>query len=239
MAIARPFTTGSRGSATGCSAFCSITEWLQRTGGVKLGSTPHFAVAAQHVGKGRRCKAAMAYFDNVPYRAAVQLLRQQFEKGGKAGLVESHARGKLPQDRPELWAQFEDAGSKEAVDRRAGRRQIGAVRDKARALQREDEVLRSFVVPAAKARRLLRAVEGAVDLDRGNSAASMGELARLRQAGRIKHAAPWRKYPAADTGSDSRCGTHHSPGSGTMRVGFRSAGSPTTAKLSPSGSSRE
>src|SRR5438552_16228390 len=188
MAIARPFTTGSRGSATGCSAFCSITEWLQRTGGLMLGSTRHFAwatpttccsspsgsngqslkkslrcgggpdlrainkideavvpalgrlsaetlgpaverirriagwfglaaasqagvdkiagdrlerrvivvvdhrdcdaVAAQHLRKGRRCKAAMAYFDNVPYRAAAQLLRQQSHKGGEAGLVQ-------------------------------------------------------------------------------------------------------------------------------------------------------
>src|SRR5260370_6278105 len=171
------------------------------------------------------------------YRAAIELLRQQFEKGGETGFVESHPRRELPQDRPELVAQLEHARAKEAVDRRTCRRQIGAVSDKTRALQRKHKILRRLIVPAAKARRLLRAVEGAVDLDSGDLAARMAELARLRQAGRIKDTAPWRKHPAADPDPDPRP-AHQSPGSGTMRVGVKSAGSPTTAKLKPSGASR-
>src|SRR5689334_18675304 len=103
----------------------------------------------------------MAYFDDVPYRAAVELLRQQFEKGGKAGLVESHPRSELPQHWSQLVAQLEHAGCEEAVDRGAGRRQIRAVSDEAWTFQRKDEILRRLVVPAAKARRLLRPVEGA------------------------------------------------------------------------------
>src|SRR5207302_4728016 len=144
------------------------------------------------------------------YRAAVELLRQQFEKGAETGLVESHPRCELPQDRPELFAEFEHAGGKEAVDRRACRGQIGAVSDKTRTLQRKDKILRRLVVPAAKTCRLLRAVEGAVDLDRSDLATRMRELARLRQALRIEDTAPWRKHPAADPDPDPRRGIHQS-----------------------------
>jgi hypothetical protein len=90
---------------------------------------------AQQLGEARRSEARVAYLDDMAYCAAVKLLRQQFEKGGETGSVEGHPRSELPQDRSELLAQFEHASGKEAVDRRAGRRQIGPMRDKARALQ--------------------------------------------------------------------------------------------------------
>src|SRR5260370_34316027 len=133
------------------------------------------------------------------YRAAIELLRQQFEKGGETGFVESHPRRELPQDRPELVAQLEHARAKEAVDRRTCRRQIGAVSDKTWALQRKQKILRRLIVPAAKARRLLRAVEGTVDLDGGDVAARIAELARLRQARPRKDNAPAAKHPIATT----------------------------------------
>jgi hypothetical protein len=59
---------------------------------------------AQQLGEGRRCKAPMTYLDDMAYRAAVELLRQQFEKGTETGFIESHPRIELPQDRPELFA---------------------------------------------------------------------------------------------------------------------------------------
>src|SRR5207244_13575848 len=114
----------------------------------------------------------------------------------------------LPKEWPELVAQLWHAAGKEPVDRWARCREIGAVRREARRFQREDEIRWRFIVPAAKARRLLRTVEGAVDLDCGDLAARMGELARLPQARRVEYAAPWRINPAADPDADVWSGAH-------------------------------
>src|SRR5260370_12320161 len=76
------------------------------------------------------------------------------------------------------------------------------MRGEPRPLDREHEVLRRLVVPAPEARRFLRAVEGAVDLDRGQLPAGIFELARLRQVFRIERAAPGREHPAADADAD-------------------------------------
>ena len=73
------------------------------------------AMPPQQVGEGRRCEAPMAYFDDMANRAAVELMRQQFEEGTEAGFVESHPRRELPQDRPELVA------SRARRSRRSGR----------------------------------------------------------------------------------------------------------------------
>ena len=73
------------------------------------------------------------------------------------------------------------------------------------AFEREREIFRRLVVPAPKARGLLRAVERGVDLDRGEVSARVFELARLRQVFRIERAAPGGKHPAADADPD-RCG---------------------------------
>src|SRR5215472_17230255 len=101
----------------------------------------------------------MAQFDDMPYGTAIELARQQFEKRGKGAFVDRHSRGELPQYRPELVAQFEQAAGKEPVERRTHARQIAAMSDKARPLQREDKILRRLIVPAAVAGRLLQAVE--------------------------------------------------------------------------------
>src|SRR5260370_36861314 len=76
------------------------------------------------------------------------------------------------------------------------------MRGEPRPLDREHEVLRRLVVPAPEARRFLRAVEGAVDLDRGQLPAGIFELARLRQGFRIERAAPGPEHPAADADAD-------------------------------------
>src|SRR5260370_15260758 len=76
------------------------------------------------------------------------------------------------------------------------------MRGEPRPLDREHEILRRLVAPAPEARRFLRAVEGAVDLDRGELPAGVFELAHLGQVFRIERAAPGREHPAADADAD-------------------------------------
>ena len=71
-------------------------------------------------------------------------------------------------------------------------------------LEGEDEVVRSLIGPAAEALGLLRTVKGAVDLDRGDSAARISKLFRLPQALGIEHASPGFINPAPNADPD-RC----------------------------------
>src|SRR3984893_10379805 len=158
-----------------------------------------------------------AKFDDMPQGAAVDVTRQQFEKRGERAFIDRHVRGELPQDRPELVAQLDDAARDEALENRPGTGEIGAVRRDARPFEREDEILRRLVVPAAEARRLLRTVEGAVDFDRRELAAGIADLARLRQAPRVEDAAPRRKDPAADPDADLPPGAHPCSSTGNSR----------------------
>src|SRR6266446_6223242 len=174
-------------------------------------------MAAEQLDDGSGRDTRTAEFDNMPQRAAVDMTRQQFEERGQRARVNRHVRGELPQDRPKLVAQLGDAVRDEALEDRACPGEIGAVRRNARPLEREDEVVRSLVVPAVEARRLLRAVESAVDLDRRQQPAGMAELARLRQARRVEDAAPRRIDPAADPDADLRPGAHPSSSTGSSR----------------------
>src|SRR6202022_4901137 len=132
----------------------------------------------------------------MPQRAAIDLLWQQFEELGERAFIDRHVRGELPQDRPEFVAQIDDAARDEALENWPGTGEVGAVRRNARPFEREDEILRRLVVPAAEARRLLRTVEGAVDFDRRELAAGIAEFARLRQGPGGGDAAPRPKEPA-------------------------------------------
>ena len=84
----------------------------------------------------------------------------------------------------------------------AGLPEHAAVGDEARSLDGEHEAVRHLARPFAEGRRRLRAVERAVDLDRGQALAGVGELLRMRQALRIEHAAPRLEGPAADPNVD-------------------------------------
>src|SRR5215510_14566783 len=97
-----------------------------------------------------------------------------------------------------MVAEFQDAGIVEALDGVAGFRQHAAVGGKAWALDGEDETVRHLTGPFAKALRLLRAVIGAVDLDRGQLRGGVGQLLRLCELLGIEHAAPRLESPAAD-----------------------------------------
>src|SRR5215468_2743020 len=98
-------------------------------------------------------------------RSPARLLRQQSEEGPEIVGVELPEWRELPEDRAELVAELEHAAFEEPVDPLAGLGELAAVDDVAVALHGEDEVVRRGIAPFAKARRRLRAVERAVDLD--------------------------------------------------------------------------
>src|ERR1700688_860504 len=101
-----------------------------------------------------------------------------------------------------MVAELGDAGIEKALDGVAGLLEHPTVDGKARALEREHEFLRHLARPFAERRRRLRAVERAVDLDRGQPFGGVRKLLRVRQSLRIKHAAPRLECPAADTDAD-------------------------------------
>src|SRR6202035_5873656 len=101
-----------------------------------------------------------------------------------------------------MVAKLGDAGIEKALDRVACFFQDAPVDGKARTFEREHEILRHFARPFAERRRRLRAVERAVDLDRGQPLGGVGKPLRVRQTLRIKCAAPRLESPAADTDAD-------------------------------------
>src|SRR5690606_26533468 len=109
----------------------------------------------------------------------------------------------LPVDRAELVLKLQHATGEEAFDGLPGLRQHLAVGREAWPLQGEDEAVRRLVMPLGEARRLLRTVIGAVDLDRGQLRGGIFQLALLRQLLRIEGtAAPRLIGPAADADAD-------------------------------------
>src|SRR5580704_3628077 len=101
-----------------------------------------------------------------------------------------------------MIAELGDTGIEKALDRVACFFQYAPVDGKARAFEREHEILRHLARPFAERRRRLRAIERAVDLDRGQPVGGVGKLLRVRQTLGIKHTAPRLKRPAADTDTD-------------------------------------
>src|SRR5437762_14392153 len=107
----------------------------------------------------------MPHLDQMAELPPAGLARQQVEKGAEIGGVELLERRELPQHRPELVAEFEDAAREEQVEGLLRTRQFIAMGDEARPLHRKHEAVRRLVSPFAKAVRPARIVEGAVDLD--------------------------------------------------------------------------
>ena len=130
--------------------------------------------------------------------AAIEVTGQQSEEGREVGLLEFLGRRELPQQGPEPVAQLGHAGIEETGDRFAGIAEFAPMGDEPRPLDREHEILRNLARPLAIGRGRLGAVEGAVDLDRGEVARGIAELLRMGQAFGIEHAAPRREGPPAD-----------------------------------------
>src|SRR5690348_9334480 len=99
-------------------------------------------------------------------------------------------------------AELGHAGIEKTLDRVARFLEHTPVGGEARALKRELEPVRHLARPFAEGCRRLGAVEGAIDLDRGEPLGGVSELLRMRQALRIKHPAPGLKRPAADADID-------------------------------------
>src|SRR6516164_9566224 len=135
-------------------------------------------------------------------RMTFEAVRQQGKERREIVRLESLERRELPEHRAELRLELQDAAGKEPLDRRAGFRQHGAMRGETRPLEGEHEIVGRLVGPAAEALWPLTAVEGAVDLDRGQRAARKFELARLRQALRIEGTAPRFEDPSPDADPD-------------------------------------
>src|SRR5215469_18531208 len=121
---------------------------------------------------------------------------------------EAKARRELPQHGTELLLEPQDARGKEIGERGLDIAQPPDVSDKARTLDREDKLLRGLVVPPSKGIGALQPVKRAVDLDRVDLPAGMGQLVGLQQTGRIKVAAPWRIGPTGDPDPDDPGAAH-------------------------------
>src|SRR5262249_9405724 len=178
---------------------------------------------AQQLDERRHEKALMPHLDHVTKRATVELLRQQRQEAREILRIELLGRRHLPKHRAKLRFQLEHAAREEALDRLPGLGQHPAVGRELRAFEREHEIVGRLGRPFAKAIRLLRPVEGGVNLDRGELAAGVFELARLRQPLGIELAAPRLEHPPADADTDY---VHASPAP-LARLGRWYRGSPS------------
>src|SRR4051812_16682416 len=101
---------------------------------------------------------------------------------------------------------LQPAGIIEPPDGMGGLRNHAALGGETRSLDREHKPIRHFAGPFAKALRLLRAVIGAVDLDRGQLGGGVGQFLGLRQFLGVKYPAPRLERPAADADIDVAAG---------------------------------
>ena len=99
-------------------------------------------------------------------RGGVGVARQQREEMIEPFGGEAEARRELPQHRAELLPEPQDTGGEEIGERGLDLAQPPDVGDEARALDREDKILRGLVVPTGKSVGALQPIERAVDLDR-------------------------------------------------------------------------
>src|SRR5690242_6929254 len=157
---------------------------------------------AQQFDEIRRKEARVANLDGMTDRPAIERLWQEREKAGEVRRIELLGRRHLPEHRTELRLQFQHAAGEEPLYRGTGLGQHAAVGRELRTLEREHEIVRRLGCPFAEAVRLLRAIEGAVDLDAAELAARIFEFTRVRQPLRIELAAPRLEHPAADADPD-------------------------------------
>ena len=136
-------------------------------------------------------KAVVAHLDDVAQHLAAELCWQQFEEAAEVARIEFLGGCELPEQGTETPAKFGYAGIKEALDRVAGLLEYAPIGGKTRTLERELEAVRHFTRPFAEGCRRLGAIEGAIDLDRGEPLGGVGEFLRMRQA-------PGLEGPAAD-----------------------------------------
>ncbi len=155
----------------------------------------HFMFARQR-DKFLAIETRMTRFEGVTQRAVLQLARQLSEKCRHVLRVEWHGRRELPVDRTELGTESQNPALEKALN--TGVREALAVCHEPRRLDAEHESVGRLVVPFLERRWLLQTVKRRVDLDRGEVAARVMQLLRLRQALGVETAAPWGEVPATD-----------------------------------------
>ena len=132
-----------------------------------------------------------------PHRLATRAWQCREESVEPLSVVRE-VRRQLPEERPELVAELEQAGSEEIRERRLGFAQPQHVRDVARSLDGEHEAVWHGVAPTRVALGPLQRIEAAVELDRGELLGRELELTLLRQTLGIEVAAPRSVTPAGD-----------------------------------------
>ena len=140
----------------------------------------------------------MPHLDRMPHGPPLDLLRQQRQEAAKSSGSNFFVAMNCQIIGPSLSPSSITPELKKRSTDSPGLGQHPAVGREARPLDREDEVVRRLVAPLREALGLLRAVVGAVDLDRGQLAARVFELALLGQALGVEAAAPGLEDPAAD-----------------------------------------
>ena len=150
-----------------------------------------------------RAETVVAHFDDVAQRAAVNFSGSNSRKPPKSAasnfLVGANCQSSGPRWSP---SSVMPESRKRLIESPASlsTRRLTAKRGP---LSANTKPGRHLACPFAKRRRRLRAVERAVDLDRGQPFACISKFLRVRQALRVKHAAPRRERPAADADVDS------------------------------------
>src|SRR6185312_251524 len=136
------------------------------------------------------------------FQRGLAVAGQQREEGLDARAVEAEIGRELPENRTELWPQPQQTLREEIRETRFGIAQFHHMRDVARALHREDEILRRLLGPAREILRPLQRIMRAVDLNGAEGAAGIGKLALMRQFRRIEDAAPTGVVPAGNADAD-------------------------------------
>ena len=81
-----------------------------------VGEYDRLGEIAQQGNEFRRAETVMPDFDDVADRASVEFIWQQFEKPAEIRRIEFLRRSKLPEQGPEMIAQFRHAGIEEPLD---------------------------------------------------------------------------------------------------------------------------
>lgn len=157
---------------------------------------------AQDVVEGFVGEARMAHLNRVAEAYAFVLVGKRAAEGFKVGAIKGASGGILPVDRSQTIAELRDAGADEIRDGGLHVRGGFSARAEPVRLHCELEAVRGFGRPFSEGVRLLRAVEGGVDLDGGEFARGEGEMARFRQGGRVESLVPRLVNPAADADAD-------------------------------------
>src|SRR5689334_6901478 len=144
----------------------------------------------------------MADLHHMAQIVPVELARQKLEEFAEICFVEFLGGRELPQHRAKAVAELQHAGIIESLDGISGLPKHAAVSSKARPLDREHKAIRYLTRPFAKALRLLRAVVGAVDLDRRQLRGRVLKFLRLREFLGVKYPAPGLERPATDAEID-------------------------------------